>query len=46
MDLHIKKVADKRHPGAMFSSCAGGSLIVASAETIPGSFTKKVRRPA
>jgi hypothetical protein len=44
--LAYKKVADKRHPGAMFSGCAGGDLIVASAETLPGSSTTKVRRPA
>jgi len=34
------------HSGAMFSGCGGGYLIVASEETIPGSFTIKVRRPA
>ena len=32
-----------RHPGAMFSGCGGGYLIVASEESIPGSFRIKVR---
>jgi hypothetical protein len=33
----------KGHPGAMFSGCGGGYLIVASEESIPGSFRIKVR---
>jgi len=35
-----------RYPGAMFSGCGGGYLIVASEEAIPGSFGIKVRTPA
>lgn len=31
------------HPGAMFSGCGGGYLIIAAAENIPGSFRIKVR---
>ena len=34
-----------RHPGAMYSGCGGGYLIVVSEESIPGSFRIKVRTP-
>jgi hypothetical protein len=33
----------ERHAGAMYSGCGGGYLIVASTESIPGSFRIKVR---
>ena len=42
----LLRAYQERHPGAMYSGCGGGYLIVASTETIPGSFTIKVRRPA
>lgn len=32
-----------RYPGAMYSGCGGGYLIVASAEPVPGAFQIKVR---
>jgi len=32
-----------RYPGAMYSGCGGGYLIVASGEPVPGSFRVKVR---
>ena len=32
-----------RYPGAMYSGCGGGYLIVAAEEPVPGSFTVKVR---
>jgi hypothetical protein len=32
-----------RYPGAMYSGCGGGYLIVASEEDVPGSFRVKVR---
>jgi hypothetical protein len=33
----------RRYPGAMYSGCGGGYLIVAAEEPVPGSFTVKVR---
>jgi hypothetical protein len=39
----ILKVYQRHFPGAMFSGCGGGYLIVASAEKIPGSFNVRVR---
>jgi hypothetical protein len=32
-----------RYPGAMYSGCGGGYLLVAAEEPVPGSFTVKVR---
>ena len=32
-----------RYPGAMYSGCGGGYLLVVSEEPVPGSFTGKVR---
>jgi hypothetical protein len=44
LDLkRILKVYQKHYPGAMFSGCGGGYLIVASPEKIPGSFNVRVR---
>jgi len=39
----ILKVYQRHFPGAMFSGCGGGYLIVASAEKIPGSFNVRAR---
>ena len=39
----ILKVYQKRFPGAMFSGCGGGYLIVASKEKVPGSFQATIR---
>jgi hypothetical protein len=39
----ILKVYQKNFPGAMFSGCGGGYLLVASKEKIPGSFNVTVR---
>ena len=33
----------RRYPGAMYSGCGGGYLLVASAEPVPGAFQVKVR---
>lgn len=33
----------QRYPGAMYSGCGGGYLLVVSAEPVPGSFTVNVR---
>ena len=44
LDLkRILKVYQKHYPGAMFSGCGGGYLIVASAEKVPGAFNVRVR---
>lgn len=39
----ILKVYQKHFPGAMFSGCGGGYLIVASREKVPGAFQVKIR---
>jgi hypothetical protein len=36
------KAYQRRYPGAMYSGCGGGCLIVASEEPVPGSFTVNV----
>ncbi|HVM47142.1 MAG TPA: hypothetical protein VMU04_03900 [Candidatus Acidoferrum sp.] len=39
----LLRVYQQRHPGAMYSGCGGGYLIVAAEEPVPGSFTVNVR---
>jgi hypothetical protein len=39
----ILKTYQKHFPGAMFSGCGGGYLLVASQEKVPGAFQIKVR---
>jgi hypothetical protein len=39
----ILKVYQKSYPGAMFSGCGGGYLLVASREPVPGAFQVNVR---
>lgn len=39
----LLKVYQKQFPGAMFSGCGGGYLIVAAKEKVPGSFQVNVR---
>ncbi|MGO8838804.1 MAG: hypothetical protein ACLQAH_07610 [Limisphaerales bacterium] len=39
----LLKVYQQNHPGAMFSGCGGGYLIVASKNKVPGSFQVTVR---
>jgi len=39
----ILKVYQNNYPGAMFSGCGGGYLLVASKENVPGSFQVTVR---
>jgi hypothetical protein len=39
----ILKVYQKHFPGAMFSGCGGGYLLVASKEPVPGAFKVNVR---
>ncbi len=46
--IHMDLVAllryyQSRHPGAMYSGCGGGYLLVVSEEEIPGAFTVNVR---
>jgi len=36
-------VYQKNYPGAMFSGCGGGYLMVVANETVPGAFTVKLR---
>ncbi|HEY4414833.1 MAG TPA: hypothetical protein VGO57_03990 [Verrucomicrobiae bacterium] len=46
LKLDLKKILhayQKQFPGAMFSGCGGGYLLVASKEPVPGAFTVKVR---
>jgi hypothetical protein len=38
----VLRYYQSRYPGAMYSGCGGGYLIVASAEPVPGSFRVKV----
>jgi hypothetical protein len=39
----ILKVYQKHFPGAMFSGCGGGYLLVASERPVPGAFKVNVR---
>lgn len=39
----ILECYQRRYPGAMYSGCGGGYLIVAADEPVPGSFTVSVR---
>ena len=39
----ILKAYQRQYPGAMYSGCGGGYLIVASRKPVPGAFTVKVR---
>ena len=39
----LLRAYQQRYPGAMYSGCGGGYLIVAAEEPVPGSFTVKVR---
>lgn len=41
--MAILKFYQSRYPGAMYSGCGGGYLIVLSTEKVPGSFQVKVR---
>ena len=44
LDLNaLLKVYQKNYPGAMFSGCGGGYLLVASTEPVPGAFKINVR---
>jgi hypothetical protein len=42
--MDLWRSSQDRHPGAMFSGCGGGYLIVASGEEIAGAFRIRVRR--
>ncbi len=42
----ILRAYQRRHPGAMYSGCGGGYLIVASKEKVPGAFQISVRLTA
>jgi hypothetical protein len=39
----ILKAYQKRYPGAMYSGCGGGYLLVVSKDPVPGAFNIKVR---
>ena len=39
----LLKAYQQRYPGAMYSGCGGGYLMVAAVEPVPGSFTVNVR---
>jgi hypothetical protein len=39
----ILKVYRKNHPGAMFSGCGGGHLLVVSRKPVPGAFQVTIR---
>jgi hypothetical protein len=39
----LLKAYQRRYPGAMYSGCGGGYLLVASAEPVPGAFHVNVR---
>lgn len=41
--LALLKVYQRRYPGAMYSGCGGGYLMVASAEPVPGALKVNVR---
>jgi hypothetical protein len=41
--IGLARVYQSRHPGAMYSGCGGGYLIVASEESVPGAFKIQVR---
>ena len=41
--MPLLRVYQKQYPGAMFSGCGGGYLIVVSNELVPGAFKVKVR---
>jgi hypothetical protein len=41
--MGLLKVYQRRYPGAMYSGCGGGYLLVASAEPVPGAFKVNVR---
>jgi hypothetical protein len=41
--MGLLKAYQRRYPGAMYSGCGGGYLIVASAEPVPGAFKVNVR---
>jgi hypothetical protein len=46
IDLDLKAIlawAQARYPGAMYSGCGGGYLIVASETPVPGALRIKVR---
>ena len=40
----ILRCYQSRYPGAMYSGCGGGYLLVASGEPVPGTFRVRVRR--
>ncbi len=40
----LQQAYQARYPGAMYSGCGGGYLIVASAEPVPGAFQVRIRR--
>jgi hypothetical protein len=41
--IAIMKYYQSKYPGAMYSGCGGGYLLIASEEPVPGTFTVKVR---
>jgi len=41
--MPILKAYQRQYPGAMYSGCGGGYLIVASEKPVPGAFQVNVR---
>jgi hypothetical protein len=39
----ILRAYQRAYPGAMFSGCGGGYLLVASLESVPGAFRVNIR---
>jgi hypothetical protein len=39
----LLRVYQRQYPGAMFSGCGGGYLLVASNDPVPGAFRVKIR---
>jgi hypothetical protein len=41
--MPLLKAYQRQYPGAMFSGCGGGYLMVVSDEPVPGAFQVRVR---
>ena len=41
--MPLLKAYQRKYPGAMYSGCGGGYLIVVSREPVPGAFPVKIR---
>jgi hypothetical protein len=41
--MPLLKAYQRQYPGAMYSGCGGGYLIVVSDQSVPGAFKVKIR---